>query len=69
MPQGKLSRYENYQMSIEDGILTITVNLKETEVETAPSSTGKMLIIATTAGFTNIPKSSARINMTIGRKP
>lgn len=67
--EGKITRHENYQTKIEDGILTITVNLKETEVQTAPSSSGKMIIISSTAGFTNIPGSSQRMNMTIGRKP
>ncbi len=43
---------KNVQIVVKDGVLTATVNLRETF---APSASGKTEIVATTAGNADVP--------------
>lgn len=65
----KISRYENYKLTVSNGQLTITVNINETEVDVRESGSGKTLVLATTGGAVNVPGTPLKLNMTLYRKP
>lgn len=65
----KIDRYENVQVALADGKLTIICNVNEDEVDVQPSQSGKTLVIATTGGAMRIAGSELRLNLTLYRKP
>lgn len=57
---------KNIEMSVEDNILTIKVDLTK---EFGPSASGKTIIIATTAGNISIPDAEdKKIGLNVYRK-
>ncbi|MBA4392141.1 MAG: hypothetical protein C0407_01180 [Desulfobacca sp.] len=57
---------KNVQMSVEENILTIKVDLSK---EFGPSSSGKTIIIASTEGNVSIPEhEEAKVGLNVYRK-
>ena len=56
---------KNVEMTVEDTILTITVDLTK---EFGASSSGKSIIIATTEGNVSLPDREEKIGLNIYRK-
>lgn len=65
----KTDRYNNWDATIEDGKLTITINIDESQVNVQPSKSGKTLVVATTGGFARVSGSSLSLSLTLCRKP
>lgn len=63
----KVDRYENHEFSVEDGILTVKINLDEEKVDAQPSKSGKTVVLATSGGAVRIPGTDYRINFTVYR--
>jgi len=64
-----ISRRKNWDISIKDKTLTITINLDEEEIEVGPSRSGKTLIVSTTAGAKQISDDGLTLNLNLYRKP
>lgn len=56
---------KNVEMTVEQGILTIKVDLSK---EFGPSSSGKTIIIASTEGNISIPDREEKIGLNVYRK-
>lgn len=56
---------KNVEMSVEDTVLTIKVDLSK---EFGPSSTGKTIIVASTEGNVTIPNRQEKIGLNVYRK-
>jgi hypothetical protein len=65
----KIDRYDNWTVEIAEGVLSIYINVDESEVDVQPSQSGKTLVIATTGGAKRVPNSPLRLNLTVYRKP
>jgi hypothetical protein len=56
---------KNVEMSVDDNILTIKVDLSK---EYGPSSSGKTIIVASTEGNVSIPDREEKIGLNVYRK-
>lgn len=56
---------KNVEMTVEQGILTIKVDLSK---EFGPSSSGKTIIIASTEGNISIPDREEKVGLNVYRK-
>ena len=56
---------KNVEMTVDQGILTIKVDLSK---EFGPSSSGKTIIIATTEGNVSIPDREEKVGLNVYRK-
>jgi hypothetical protein len=56
---------KNVEMSVEDNILTIKVDLSK---EYGPSSSGKTIIVASTEGNVSIPDREEKLGLNVYRK-
>ena len=56
---------KNVEMTVEQGILTIKVDLSQ---EFGPSSSGKTIIIASTEGNVSIPDREEKVGLNVYRK-
>lgn len=65
----RIDRYANFDLDLTDGILTIRVNVNETQVDVQPSQSGKTMVVATTGGAVKIPHSPLKVNLTVYRSP
>lgn len=53
-------------MSVQNGVLTITVPLDDKKLE--PSQSGKMLLYGTTGGFMSVPgRPDVKVNLNVGK--
>lgn len=65
-PKPRRERMKNVEMSVEDDILTISVDLSQ---EFGPSKSGKTTIIASTEGNKSVPGREEKIGLNIYRQP
>jgi hypothetical protein len=65
----KVNRYENYKIEVVDRKLIVTINIDESQVEVAPSSSEKTMIVATTGGAVNVPNTALKLSLNLYRKP
>ncbi|MCK4302664.1 MAG: hypothetical protein KAY24_00290 [Candidatus Eisenbacteria sp.] len=65
----KISRYDNVDIDILDGVMTIRIQLDEEVVNVQPSSSGKTLVLATTGGARPVGDRDLKLNLTVYRKP
>ena len=56
---------KNVELSVEDSLLTITVDLSK---EFGPSSSGKTVIVASTEGNVTIPNREEKLGLNVYRK-
>lgn len=56
---------KNIEMSVDDNILTIKVDLSK---EYGPSSSGKTIIVASTEGNVSIPDREEKLGLNVYRK-
>jgi hypothetical protein len=63
----KIDRYQNWEATIKDGVLTIRINVRENEVDVRPSASGKTMVVATTGGAARVDGSPLKLNMTVYR--
>jgi hypothetical protein len=56
---------KNVDMTVEQGILTIKVDLSK---EFGPSSSGKTIIVASTEGNVSIPDREEKVGLNVYRK-
>lgn len=56
---------KNVEMTVDQGILTIKVDLSK---EFGPSSSGKTIIIASTEGNVSIPDREEKVGLNVYRK-
>jgi hypothetical protein len=56
---------KNVEMTVENGVLTIKVDLSK---EFGPSSSGKTIIIASTEGNVSIPDREEKVGLNVYRK-
>ena len=56
---------KNIEMSVEDNILTIKVDLSK---DYGPSSSGKTIIVASTEGNVSIPDREEKLGLNVYRK-
>ena len=56
---------KNVEMTVDQGILTIKVDLSK---EFGPSSSGKTIIIATTEGNVTVPDREEKVGLNVYRK-
>ena len=56
---------KNVEMSVEDNILTIKVDLSK---DYGPSSSGKTIIVASTEGNVSIPDREEKLGLNVYRK-
>ena len=64
-----LDRYENYEMEVKDGVLTIRIVIDESKVDVQESQSGKTLVIATSGGGVKVPHTPLRFGFNLYRKP
>lgn len=65
----KIDRYDNCEMSVTDGILTVKIVVDESKVDVQPSSSGKTLVVATSGGAVKVNGTVLKLNFTLYRKP
>jgi hypothetical protein len=63
--QGEGEPMKNVEMTVEQGILIIKVDLSK---EFGPSSSGKTIIIASTEGNVSIPDREEKVGLNVYRK-
>ena len=65
----KIDRYDNCEMKVKDGVLTVKMVVDETKVDVQPSGSGKTLVIATSGGAVKVNGTPLKFNFTLYRKP
>ena len=58
----KIDPRENVHVQIQNGVMTITIQLENVDVR--PSASGKTKIVASTGGFQNYGKFAVGLNVT-----
>ena len=65
----KIDRYDNCEMNVTDGVLTVKIIVDESKVDVQPSSSGKTLVVATSGGAVKVNGTPLKLNFTLYRKP
>jgi len=65
----KIDRYDNCEMEVENGVLTVKIVVDESKVDVQPSSSGKTMVVATSGGAVKVNGTTLKLNFTLYRSP